>query len=128
MIAKLSRRDLLHAGCITAGALGVFYFADGLGAASSAVQNKRAGNAGNDAATKPADGPVELFYRDDWLGEPWVKPDPVIMIHGNHESGVAWYGWVPRRGQHFRLLRPDLPGLGQSPIPPKFEWSISSLA
>jgi len=31
-------------------------------------------------------------------------------------------------GKEFRLLRPDLPGLGRSPIPPAFQWSIPSIA
>ena len=80
------------------------------------------------AASGSADAPVELFYRDDWLGAPWVKPEPVMFIHGNDESGISWFGWVPRMGQEFRLLRPDLPGLGRSAIPKGFEWSISNIA
>jgi pimeloyl-ACP methyl ester carboxylesterase len=31
-------------------------------------------------------------------------------------------------GQEFRVLRPDLPGLGRSRIPAGFEWSLPSLA
>jgi 3-oxoadipate enol-lactonase len=76
---------------------------------------------------KSADSSVELFYRDDWFGPPWVTPETVLFIHGNDESGIAWYGWVPRMGQEFRLLRPDLPGLGRSPIPSGFQWSITSI-
>ena len=128
MIAKISRRDLLRAGCFTTGALGVSAFS---GATVALADKKFAGLAPNEenaAAPKLPDRPVELFYRDDWLGAPWVKPDPVMFIHGNDESGITWYGWVPRMGQEFRLLRPDLPGFGQSAIPPGFQWSISSLA
>ena len=39
-----------------------------------------------------------------------------------------WYAWMPRMGQEFRVLRPDLPGLGRSRIPAGFEWSLPSLA
>ena len=56
----------------------------------------------------------EFFYREDWLGEPWRKPEPVVLIHGNDESSVEWYAWVPRMAQEYRLIRPDLPGLGHS--------------
>src|SRR5262249_28256289 len=38
------------------------------------------------------------------------------------------YAWLPRLGQEFRVLRPDLPGLGRSRIPAGFEWSLPSLA
>src|SRR5215471_9904109 len=70
----------------------------------------------------------DFFYREDWLGEPWRKPEPVVLIHGNDESSVEWYGWVPRMAQEYRLIRPDLPGLGHSNIPRGFEYSQASLA
>src|SRR5205814_1474443 len=39
-----------------------------------------------------------------------------------------WYAWMPRMGQEFRVVRPDLPGLGRSRIPAGFEWTLPSLA
>jgi len=70
----------------------------------------------------------DFFYREDWLGEPWRKPEPVVLIHGNDESSVEWYAWVPRLGQEYRLVRPDLPGLGHSNVPRSFEYSLANLA
>jgi pimeloyl-ACP methyl ester carboxylesterase len=70
----------------------------------------------------------DFFYREDWLGEPWRKPDTALLIHGNDESSVEWYAWVPRMGQEYRLIRPDLPGLGHSNIPRGFEYSLANLA
>src|SRR6476659_1937342 len=70
----------------------------------------------------------DFFYREDWLGEPWRKPEPVVLIHGNDESSVEWYAWVPRMAQEYRLIRPDLPGLGHSTVPRGFEYSQASLA
>jgi 3-oxoadipate enol-lactonase len=70
----------------------------------------------------------DFFYREDWLGEPWRRPEPVVLIHGNDESSVEWYAWVPRMAQQYRLIRPDLPGLGHSNIPPGFEYSLANLA
>jgi pimeloyl-ACP methyl ester carboxylesterase len=70
----------------------------------------------------------DLFYRDDWLGEPWRTPEPVVLIHGNDESSVEWYAWVPRMAQEYRLIRPDLPGLGHSSIPRGFQYSLANLA
>jgi len=70
----------------------------------------------------------DFFYREDWLGEPWRKPETAVLIHGNDESSIEWYAWVPRMAQEYRLIRPDLPGLGQSNIPRGFEYSLASLA
>jgi pimeloyl-ACP methyl ester carboxylesterase len=70
----------------------------------------------------------DFFYREDWLGEPWRKPEPVVLIHGNDESSTEWYAWVPRLAQQYRLIRPDLPGLGHSNIPQGFEYSLANLA
>ena len=70
----------------------------------------------------------DFFYREDWLGEPWVQPEPVVLIHGNDESSVEWYAWIPRMAQEYRLIRPDLPGLGHSNIPRGFEYSLANLA
>jgi 3-oxoadipate enol-lactonase len=70
----------------------------------------------------------DLFYREDWLGEPWRTPEPLVLIHGNDESSLVWYAWVPRMAQEYRLIRPDLPGLGHSNIPRGFEYSLANLA
>jgi 3-oxoadipate enol-lactonase len=70
----------------------------------------------------------DFFYREDWLGEPWRTSEPAVLIHGNDESSVEWYAWVPRMGQEYRLIRPDLPGLGHSNIPRGFEYSLPNLA
>ena len=72
--------------------------------------------------------PEDHFYRDDFFGEPWRTPEPAVLIHGNDESSIVWYAWMPRMAQEFRVIRPDLPGFGRSKIPPGFEWSLSSLA
>jgi len=71
---------------------------------------------------------TELYYEDDWLGPPWLKAEPALLIHGAGESSRAWFGWVPRMAQQFRLLRPDLPGFGRSPVRDDFEWSVANLA
>lgn len=70
-----------------------------------------------------------MFYREDWLGSPWLESaEPVVFLHGNLETGEVWYGWVPRMAQQFRLFRPDLPGYGRSPAPANFEWSLANFA
>ena len=118
MTVTSSRRDVLHFGCGTAAALGVCAAAGALGPVRALAQATPAGNATAE----------DYFYREDWFGEPWRKPETAVLIHGNAESSIVWYAWMPRMAQEFRVLRPDLPGLGRSRIPANFEWSLPSLA
>jgi pimeloyl-ACP methyl ester carboxylesterase len=69
---------------------------------------------------------LQVYYREDWLGAPWLNGEPVVFLHGNLEVGDIWFGWVPRMAQHYRLYRPDLPGFGRSKIPANFEWSVTN--
>jgi 3-oxoadipate enol-lactonase len=114
MAVTSSRRDVLHFGCATAVAVG----ASALAPAGSLAQEAPARNASAE----------DFFYREDWFGEPWRTPETAVLIHGNAESSIVWYAWMPRMGQEFRVLRPDLPGFGRSQIPSGFEWSLPSLA
>jgi 3-oxoadipate enol-lactonase len=118
MAVRNSRRDVLHLGW-GAAALGTSVLAPvTLNPLQALAQAAPAGSA-------PAE---DYFYRDDWFGEPWRKPETVFLIHGNEESSLVWYAWMPRMGAEFRVLRPDMPGLGRSRIPAGFEWSLPSLA
>jgi pimeloyl-ACP methyl ester carboxylesterase len=112
MTGTLSRRNLLQAGSATTAALAV-----------SALTLRPA--LAQAASTEPKE---DFFYREDWFGEPWRKPETAVLIHGNAESSIVWYEWLPRMAQEFRVLRADLPGLGRSRIPAGFEWSLPSLA
>ena len=68
---------------------------------------------------------VELSYRVDDYTDPWRTPGAVLMIHGNNESGLAWYGWVPHLARHYRVVRPDMRGFGEStPMPRDFPWTL----
>jgi 3-oxoadipate enol-lactonase len=127
-MTTVSRRGLLHMSAGTAGALGISTLATELNAMSTLAEREPESGAGNPQAAAPAGSGNELFYREDWLGAPWVKPETALLIHGNDESSVSWFGWIPRMAQEFRLLRPDLPGFGNSSIPQNFEWSMPSLA
>ena len=101
-----SRRDVLNFGCGTAAAIGVSAVATALGPVPAAAQGASASNPSAE----------DFFYREDWFGEPWRKPETAVLIHGNAESSIVWYAWLPRMAQEFRVLRPDLPGLGRSRV------------
>src|SRR5262245_66465591 len=114
MFVTRSRRDVLIG---TAAALGVSAPAGVLGPERALAQGTAASNTSAE----------DFFYREDWFGEPWRKPETAVLIHGNAESSIVWYAWLPRMGQEFRVLRPDLPGLGRSRIPAGFDWTLPSL-
>jgi pimeloyl-ACP methyl ester carboxylesterase len=78
--------------------------------------------------TVPVPPGLQIFYRDEWFGAPWLKPEPALFLHGNSETSEIWYGWVPRMAQRFRLFLPDLPGFGRSTVPPDFEWTLANYA
>ena len=121
MPRTVSRRSLLQLGGGAVAVLGGSALGDALTSRTTLAQ-------GLPVRSVTGDFTEDFFYREDWLGEPWRKPEPVVLIHGNDESSVEWYAWVPRMAQDYRLIRPDLPGLGHSTIPRGFEYSQASLA
>ena len=69
-----------------------------------------------------------LHYVVDDYSDPWREPQTVLMMHGNAESGAAWYAWVPRLARHYRVVRPDLRGFGAStPMPRDFPWTLDRI-
>ncbi len=71
---------------------------------------------------------LDMHYRIDDFTDPWTTPQTILMLHGNAESGLAWYGWVPTLARHYRIVRPDMRGFGQStPMPTDFPWSLDRL-
>ena len=70
----------------------------------------------------------ELHYVVDDYTDPWREPETILMLHGNAESGAAWFGWVPTLARHFRVVRPDMRGFGAStPMPRNFPWTLDRL-
>lgn len=75
------------------------------------------------------DPTLDLFYEDDYFGEPWIRPETILLIHGISESSRSWFAWVPPLSRHFRVLRPDWRGFGRSTVPPPdYAWSTAGLA
>ena len=71
---------------------------------------------------------LTMHYEVDDFTDPWRKPETVLLLHGNAESGAAWYGWVPHLSRHYRVVRPDMRGFGAStPMPRDFRWTLDRL-
>src|SRR5882672_9755208 len=50
---------------------------------------------------------LDMHYEVDDFTDPWRKPETILLLHGNAESGLAWWAWVPHLARHYRVVRPD---------------------
>jgi 2-hydroxy-6-oxonona-2,4-dienedioate hydrolase len=48
----------------------------------------------------------------------WGKGPPLVLLHGGTGSWMHWVRNIEALARHFTLLVPDLPGSGESGIPP----------
>lgn len=63
-----------------------------------------------------ADGLKLAYYIDDFC-DPWRTPDTLLLLHAAMGSSLRWFNWVPRLARHFRVVRLDLRGHGNSGVP-----------
>jgi len=71
---------------------------------------------------------LDMHYEIDDFTDPWTRPESVLLLHGNAESGLAWWKWVPKLARHYRVVRPDMRGFGRSsPMPRDFPWTLDRL-
>lgn len=71
---------------------------------------------------------LEMHYLVDDYTDPWREAETILLLHGNTESSVVWYGWVPHLARHLRVVRPDMRGFGASaPMPRDYPWTLDIL-
>ena len=56
----------------------------------------------------------DIHYALDDYTDPWKHAPYLILQHGFGRSGKFWYSWVPYLARWFKVVRPDVRGLGQS--------------
>lgn len=57
---------------------------------------------------------IAVHVRINDFTDPWKTPDVVLMLHGTAESGAAFRQWTPWLARDFRVMTPDLRGMGQT--------------
>lgn len=57
----------------------------------------------------------------------WGRGSPLVLMHGGSGSWTHWLRNIASLEPYYELWVPDLPGLGQSAMPPK-PWTPSSIA
>ena len=60
---------------------------------------------------KAGDG-TPLHYAVHDYTDRWRKADTMILIHGFARSGDFWFNMVPYLARFYRVICPDLRGLG----------------
>jgi pimeloyl-ACP methyl ester carboxylesterase len=75
------------------------------------------------------DDGLELFYKVDDFTDPWTRPETVLMHHGMAKNHQLWFAWVPIIARHYRVIRYDMRGMGQSDVPePGYPWTLDNFA
>ncbi len=70
----------------------------------------------------------DLYYEVDDFTDPWTQPESILLLHGNCESGEAWYAWMPQLARRCRVVRPDMRGFGRStPMPRDYPWTLDAI-
>ena len=59
---------------------------------------------------------VQLHYYDDDFTDPWQAAPTILLQHGFSRNGKFWYNWVPLLSGEYRVLRPDMRGMGETVI------------
>ena len=57
----------------------------------------------------------------------WGSGEPLVLLHGGSGSWTHWIRNIPVLAAHYELWVPDIPGLGDSAMPPK-PWLPASVA
>jgi pimeloyl-ACP methyl ester carboxylesterase len=57
----------------------------------------------------------------------WGQGAPLVLLHGGYGSWMHWIRNVLPLSRQFRVIAPDLPGLGESATPPE-PWTADGLA
>jgi len=57
----------------------------------------------------------------------WGGGPPLVLLHGGYGSWMHWIRNVLPLSRQFRVIAPDLPGLGESATPPE-PWTAAGLA
>lgn len=64
--------------------------------------------------TLPRTPGIAVHYEIDDFTDPWAERPYLLLQHGNGRSGRFWYRWVPYLSRFYKVVRPDMRGLGRS--------------
>ena len=59
-------------------------------------------------------GQPDIYYAVDDYTDPWKNAPTLLLQHGFSRSHRIWYSWIPYLSRFYKVVRPDLRGLGLS--------------
>jgi 3-oxoadipate enol-lactonase len=59
-------------------------------------------------------GKPDLHYELDDFTDPWTEAPVLLLQHGYCRNSSFWYQWVPYLCRRYKVVRPDMRGLGRS--------------
>ena len=71
---------------------------------------------------------LKLAYAVDDFSDPWKPQETLILVHAAMGSTRRLYKWIPTLSRHFRVVRPDMRGHGETEIPGPGQLSVERLA
>ncbi len=71
------------------------------------------------------DSRPDLHYVIDDYTDSWKNAPYLVLQHGNGRAGSFWYSWVPYLSRFYKVVRPDMRGLGKSSPDFDFERGIT---
>jgi pimeloyl-ACP methyl ester carboxylesterase len=87
--------------------------------ASAAILRAHPRSVSKDSAVHftASDG-LRLSYFVDDFTDPWTRPATLLLLHAAMGHSRRFYAWVPPLARHYRVVRMDLRGHGESQVPP----------
>lgn len=60
---------------------------------------------------------IRIAYEVDDFTDPWVETETLVMLHSAMSSARRYYSLVPALARHYRVVRMDTRGHGNSQVP-----------
>ncbi len=70
---------------------------------------------------------LRLAYAIDDFTDPWQPPETLFLLHAVLGSSRRFYRWVPALSRHYRVVRLDMRGHGESEVPDEKRFSFARL-
>src|SRR4051794_22060246 len=62
-----------------------------------------------------------IAYTVDDFSDPWRPKNTLLLLHAAMGSSKRWYAAVPALARHYRVVRMDLRGHGESQVPAAYQ-------
>lgn len=83
------------------------------------------------ALPAPSEKPLRVREGDGWYRIDRGTGRPLVLLHGGGASASTWLPVIDRLAEHRRVIAFDIPGFGDTPLPPDVDfgmgWALGQL-